>query len=151
MAVLIDKVGFKKGFTLIELIVVMALFSLLLSITLPNTSIIRNLNERQELRMIEKDLRQARTRAILENRTVEVSFYVDGNMYIIQYSESDKIKVQRLSSGLKIIYADSAAYRFNGTGRVGNSNTVTLKRSDGRTYHLAVGVNTAEITLREVQ
>lgn len=151
MAVLIDKVGFKKGFTLIELIVVMALFSLLLSITLPNTSIIRNLNERHELRMIEKDLRQARTRAILENRTVEVSFYVDGNMYIIQYNESDKIKVQRLSSGLRIFYADSAAYRFNGTGRVGNSNTVTLKRSDGRTYHLAVGVNTAEITLREVQ
>lgn len=151
MAVLIDKDTYKKGYTLIELIVVVALFSLLLSITLPSSSLIRSLNERHELRMIEKDIRQARTRAILENRTVEASFYVDGNMYIIQYSESEKIKVQRLSSGLEIFYADSAAFSFNGTGRVGNSNTVTLKRADGRTYHLAIGVNTAEITLREVQ
>jgi prepilin-type N-terminal cleavage/methylation domain-containing protein len=151
MAVLIDKEGYGKGYTLIELIVVVALFSLLLSITLPSSSLIRNLNERHELRMIEKDLRQARTRAILENRTVEVSFYVDGNMYIIQYSESEKIKVQRLTSGLGIFYADSATFRFNGSGRVGNSNTVTLKRSDGTTYHLAIGVNTTEITLREVQ
>ncbi|WP_409227546.1 GspH/FimT family pseudopilin [Gudongella sp. SC589] len=151
MAVLIDKEGYRKGYTLIELIVVVALFSLLLSISLPNTSIIRTINERNELRMIEKDLRQARTRAILENRLVEFSFYVDGNMYIIQYNENEKIKVQELQSGLKIYYADSAAFRFNGTGRVGNSNTVTLKRSDGRTYHLAVGVNTTEITLREVQ
>ncbi|WP_422487180.1 GspH/FimT family pseudopilin [Gudongella sp. DL1XJH-153] len=151
MALLIDRNSFKKGYTLIELIVVVALFALLLAITLPNSAIIRNLNERQELRMIEKDLRQARNKAILENRLIDVSFYVDGNQYIIQYSESEKIKVHKLKSGLRIFYAGTSGFRFNGTGRVGNSNTVTLKKSDGRTYHIAVGVNTTEITLREVK
>jgi len=151
MAVLKDKEGFIRGYTLIELIVVVALFSLLLSITLPNSSMIRSLNERHELRMVEKDVRQARTRAILENRTVMVTFYPEENRYSVKYGEGNNIKVHDLTSGIHIFDTEAKTFFFNGTGRVGNSNTVTLKRSDGRTYNLAIGVNTTEITLREVK
>lgn len=151
MAVLIGREGFRKGFTLIELIVVIALFSLLISITLPNSSMIRNLNERQELRMVEKDMRQSRTRAILENRTVMVTFNPERNRYSIKYEEGNDIKIQDLTSGVQIFDTEAKTFYFNGTGRVGNSNTITLKRADNRTYHLAIGVNTTEITLREVE
>jgi prepilin-type N-terminal cleavage/methylation domain-containing protein len=151
MAVLKDKEGFRRGYTLIELIVVVALFSLLLSITLPNSSMIRSLNERHELRMVEKDVRQARTRAILENRTVMVTFYPEENRYSVKYGEGNNIKVHDLTSGVQIFDTEAKTFLFNGTGRAGYSNTVTMYRSDGRSYHLAIGVNTTEITLREVK
>ena len=149
MALLTSKPASRKGYTLIELIVVLALFSLLLSMTLPNSAFIRNLNERQELRMLEKDLRQARSSAIIENRTVMVSFYRETNEYIIRYSEREVIKRHFLKSGLRIVDRGSDAYYFNGTGRVGNANTVRIRKSDGRLYEIAIAPVTTEITLRE--
>ena len=101
--------------------------------------------------MVEKDMRQSRTRAILENRTVMVTFNPERNRYSIKYNEGNDIKIQDLTSGVQIFDAEAKTFYFNGTGRVGNSNTITLKRADNRTYHLAIGVNTTEITLREVE
>lgn len=150
MAVLKNKEYIKKGYTLIELIVVLALFSLLLSITLPNSSLIRTYNENNELRSIQKELRQARNRAILENRTVIASFYKESNQYKIRYSKNEVIKNYPLSSGLKIISPISKDIYFNGTGRVGNPHSVYIEKSNGKIYKISIQVNTATISLQEV-
>ncbi|MGM0395597.1 MAG: GspH/FimT family pseudopilin [Bacillota bacterium] len=150
MAILTDRIHDPKGYTIIELIVVLALFSLLLCITLPNSAIIRSYNENHELRMIEKDLRQARNRAILENQTVMVSFNKVNNQYTVSYSKNDVIKSHKLESGLEITHVGSGDYYFNGTGRVGNPDSVTLKKSNNKLYRIAIQVNTATITLQEV-
>ena len=150
MALLKKRTEYKKGYTLIELIVAVALLSLFFSIALPNSSLIKTLNQNTELRIIQKDLKQARNKAVLENRTVMASFNGDKNLYIIKYSENAIIKKHKLESGLKIVSPISKDIYFNGTGRVGNSDSIIIKKSNGEMYKISIQVNTATISLQEI-
>ncbi|MBU5437515.1 GspH/FimT family protein [Tissierella sp. MSJ-40] len=80
-----------KGFTLIELILVLALLSLFLVIGLPNIKYITYMKEKQELREFKRDIAYARNNAIVQRKIYNLTIDQKNNGYII--IKADKIPV----------------------------------------------------------
>ena len=138
----------KKGYTLIELIVVLALFSLFLTIAIPNSRAFKTFNQNQQLRMLEKDLRQARNTAIIENKVIFAEFLVSYNSYVIKYSESNKILERQFHDGVELSGTNSTTMKFNGDGRIGYAGTLRIKKGSEK-YKLAVAPVTSKIKLEK--
>ena len=71
------------GYTLVELLVVIALFAIVLSIGIPSTKIIFNTREKKELMEFKRDIIFARNSAVVENCNYILYVYVDRNRYKI--------------------------------------------------------------------
>ncbi len=136
-----------KGYTLMELILVVALFSVFFLIAIPNSSIVNIYQENIELKMIQKDLRQARSKAVVDNTSIFAYFYPSMNEYEIKSGE-EVIKRKKLKR-IKITHFNSDRYTFNNDGRIGGSGTVSILRTNGDLYYLSVGVNTTTINLHK--
>ena len=138
----------KEGYTLIELVIVLALFSLLLTIAIPNSKMFKTYNQNQQLRILEKDLRQARNSAIIENKAIIALFYTANNTYEIKYKSGGKIMERKLDNGVEIGDKNFDFYIFSPDGRIGNAGTVKIKKGS-EYYILAVSPVTSEISLRK--
>jgi prepilin-type N-terminal cleavage/methylation domain-containing protein len=64
----------RKGYTLIELITVLALFSILLLFSIPNLSFLHKYREYSEVKQFEKDIKYVRATALIENSPVVINF-----------------------------------------------------------------------------
>ncbi|MDY0234539.1 MAG: GspH/FimT family protein [Gudongella sp.] len=138
----------KKGYTLIELIVVLALFSLLLTIAIPNSKAFKTYNQNQQLRIFEKDIRQARNKAIIENKAIGAYFYITKNSYEIKYIGGEKILERELYGGVEFKSKNFTNYIFNPNGAIGNAGTVIIKKGS-ENYELAIAPVTSKISLRK--
>lgn len=136
-----------KGYTLIELIVVLALFSLLLTIAIPNSKAFKTYNQNQQLRVLEKDLRQARNTAIIENKTICAYFNLSKHSYEIKYISGEKILERVLIPGVEFKSKNFTNFTFNADGRIGNAGTLKIKKGS-ENYELAVAAVTSKISLR---
>ncbi|MDH5326113.1 MAG: prepilin-type N-terminal cleavage/methylation domain-containing protein [Gammaproteobacteria bacterium] len=129
------------GFTLIELIIVVAIFSIFASIALPDlaTTMARAaLKDAAETTALA--LRKAKTLARTENTNINVNFIQ--NSGAITLSLPDDTVVQTISLS-RVTAVDSASYRFNGFGTVNNTGTISLKS----TYDPALRKNITIATL----
>ncbi len=153
MEILIKYKSKKKGYTLIELIVVLALFSLLLTIAIPNSKAFKTYNQNQQLRVMEKDLRQARNTAIIENRSIFAEFLVEKNAYVIKYSENERIIERKLDNGVKLISivvsGEGNTVKFNSDGRLGYAGTLKIKKGL-ENYELKFAPVSSQITLDRI-
>ena len=131
-----------------ELILVIALFSVFFSIAIPRFSIVNMYQENMELKMLQKDLRQARSQAIVDNEPIFVYFYPSINEYEVLKSQSDIIKRRSLKR-VRITYKNFDKYTFNPSGAIGGAGTVTLKKSNGDLLYLSVGVASSSINLKD--
>ena len=138
----------KEGYTLIELVIVLALFSLLLTIAIPNSKMFKAYNQNQQLRILEKDLRQARNTAIIGNKAIIAQFYTASNTYEIKYKSGGRIVERKLDNGVEIRDKNFDFYIFSPDGRIGNAGTVKIKKGS-EYYILAVSPVTSEISLRK--
>lgn len=64
-----------RGFSLIELLVVMVIIGILVAVTIPSLSLFRSVALSQEVEVVVGELKAARQTAITENRTIEVRLY----------------------------------------------------------------------------
>lgn len=148
MEILKENKSKNKGYTLIELIVVLALFSLLLTIAIPNSKAFKSYNQNKQLRILEKDLRQARNTAIIENKTIRVYFSSQKNSYIIEYNSGEKILQREFSNGVEIKdTSNTATIQFNSNGRAGIAGTIKIKKGS-EDYEVAVAPVISKISLR---
>lgn len=76
--------GDRKAYTLIELILVLALLFIIVAMTIPNTNFYLSIAKNQELKELKKDLLFARNKAIIESQVYIVSFDSKDNRYIIK-------------------------------------------------------------------
>ena len=140
----------KKGYTLIELLIVIALFSIVFAIALPNMSLFKAMREKQEINEFRKDLLFARNSAIVENRSYSVYFYIDRNTYSIKESERDiAIKTKTFSNGLKLNEDDIVgSFTFTPSGATGNSGTVYIDTIRNSRYKITLTPATGRIEVK---
>lgn len=139
----------RKGYTLIEILIVIALFSILLSMGLPNMRLFRAMKEKQELTEFRKDLLYARNMAIVENKRYHVFFFHDDDKYIIKTTEtSPPIKTKTFSQGLSFCNNNKVAnFIFNPSGTTGNSNTIFIDTDLNNRYRISLTPATGRIEI----
>lgn len=77
-----------KGFSLIELIIVIAILAIVLAIAAPNFMAYRdNSNLKEATRDISSDIQLYKQRAVSENKQYRMVFNVGGNNYTVQSSD----------------------------------------------------------------
>ena len=141
----------KKGYTLIEILIVVALFSILLSICFPNLSLFQNIREKQEISEFKKDLLFARNNAILENKRYIVYFYYDTNSYSIKTSEnSPTIKSKTFDHGLKLNGDKEVvgSFVFTPSGTTDNSGTIYIDTIKNKNYIITLTPVTGRIEIK---
>lgn len=139
-----------RGYTLIELLIVIALFSTILSIIIPNLGFYTNFMEKQEISELKKDLLFARNSAIVENRYYIVYFNHNENSYIIKTSEtSPAIKSKTLGKGLKLDKDNLVgSFTFTPSGATGNSNTLYINGKKNKKYAISLTPATGRIEIK---
>lgn len=139
----------KKGYTLIELLIVIALFSIFLSIAIPNLNFYRNIMEKQEIAEFKKDLLFARNSAIVENRSYTVNFNHERNSYNIKTSNRPTVKSKTFSNGLKLFENNLVnSFTFTPSGATGNSNTIYIDTKKNKRYVVTLTPATGRIEIR---
>lgn len=138
----------RKGYTLIEILIVIALFSILVSMIIPKLSFFNILSERQEIAELKKDLLYAREMAIIENKSYMVYFFHDKNSYSIKTSEAGPvIKSKTFDSGLKL-NIDNGSFIFNPSGAAGKSNTIYINTNRNKRYAISLSPATSRIEIK---
>ena len=140
---------------MIEIVVVLALFSILLSIAAPKVNIFNSIKEKQELRAFKSDILHARNRAIVESKKYTVYLNYENNSYDISYNVSNTksviIKEYKFQYGIKFVRNPRLkAIEFTSSGTVSIADTLTIVDSKNNIYELSIGVNTGKITLRSI-
>lgn len=119
----------KKGYTLLEVLLVLSIITLILGISFPKTSYFVKIREEQVLENFRKDLLFARNRAIIESRNYKVYFNSIDNSYGIRPENDPKaVKLTYFTAGIKIDERSpvkSFTFRFNGTTK--NSGSLYLR------------------------
>lgn len=142
--------GRHKGYTIIELIVVLALFSMFFSIAVPNFSYFSRSRETQELKEFKRDVLFARNQAIVKGKIHYFQLKYSENSYAI-LCEKDFVKRVNLQHGITLTNNSPpvAEITFTRSGVPLKGGTIKLKTSDNQKYELVVNPVTGKITLRE--
>lgn len=115
------------GFTLIELIIIVAIMSIFASIALPDLattlakSTLKDAGETTAL-----VLRKAKIVARSQNTNIRVNFVQDSNAITLTLPDDSVIQTIKLHN---VLAETSASYKFNSIGTVDSTGTITLKSS----------------------
>lgn len=145
------KMRTRKAYTLIEILLVLALISILSSIAVPNLSLYKKMKENIELRTLKKDLMFARNSSILEGVNYTVEFDYLNNSYIVRnnISNSKAIKSVYFKSGLKLNNrSGTIKIQFNRSGKVGKADTISFKNSKNENIDLMLTPVTGNINIK---
>ena len=138
-----------KGYTMIEIIVVLALFSLLFSIVKPNFNLLSSTKERQELRVFKRDILYARNQAIVKGKQYYFKLNYDENGYMM-YSSDGVEKRYKFQYGLSLVNnPEMIEIVFSRSGAPSKSGTISLRTHNNKKYYLSVTPVTGKITLSE--
>lgn len=143
----------RGAFTLIEILIVLALFLLFSSIAIPNMGILNGVRESKELREIRIDLLYTRNQAIVASRTLKFKWDYPNNGYsITSLDEKEIIKSYRCEYGIRIIENPKInEFIFSPRGTPSYSDTISIVDSKNQRYHLSVAPATGKITLQKVK
>lgn len=130
----------KKGYTLIEIILVLAILSIITSLSLPNLKIINKIRIRNDINEFRKDILYARNKAILESDYCNIYLNFDSNKYTIRNNESSPIiKSKEFNYGLKLEERSNLTkLQFNPNGTTGSSGTLYLRDGLGKIHKITI-------------
>lgn len=142
--------GSKLGYTLLELLAVLALFAIVFSISIPSIrSIFINL-EKRELMTFRRDIINARNSAIIENTYYTLNVNVRNNSYqIIRHgTENETIRNVKFENGIKIISNNfSSSLRFSPTGTPYKAGTIKLTNKKGQNIEITITPATGKVNI----
>jgi prepilin-type N-terminal cleavage/methylation domain-containing protein len=140
-----------KGFTLIEVILVVSILSFLFSIPVLNTNYLLKFVERKEINELKEDIYYSRNRAIVESKIYSVDILVDKNSYAIYTYDTYRklIKSKKLKGNLKIKYTTikNDELMFGYLGIPIETGTIVLTNNRGEEIKIAVTPVTAKINV----
>lgn len=132
----------RGAYTLIELLIVLALFSLIIAIAVPNLGIINNLKEKQEFNELKRDLLYIRNKAITENGHYEINIDIKKNKYELGIkSNKSSVKSKTFKSGLKFVQAKETTANqlvFSPSGAPSQSGTFVIMKKNGDRYRFSI-------------
>lgn len=91
----------RRGYTLLELILVIGLIGLALSLGFLNLSVFKKSREIKEVENFVKDLNSIRTQAILEGKYYRVKINKESNKYTV-FKGMTKVREGHFQSGIRI-------------------------------------------------
>ncbi|KHO62359.1 MULTISPECIES: prepilin-type N-terminal cleavage/methylation domain-containing protein [Thermoanaerobacter] len=130
----------EKGLTLIELVTVLAIFTVIVLIVIPSTNFFDTTKSNIRLTLIARevvnDLRYIQQKSIFEGENLYFEIKPDKTGYYINRYEDDKnIKSKNLPEGIKIEKNIQKEIRFNQIGIPSTGGcTITLKNNKKEIY-----------------
>ena len=141
----------RRAYTLIEILIVLALLSLVLCIAVPSLGILNSVKEKQEFNELKRDLLYSKNKAITENCNYEIKINVSSNSYeIIDRGTNTKFKTKSFESGLKFVEAKDTTtdtIKFSPTGAPSSSGTFFIKRRSGDMYKFSIVPVTGKVNV----
>lgn len=140
----------KLGYTLLELIVVLALFAILLSIAIPSTGIITHIQEKNELRTFKRDILSARNSAVIEKCVYILKIDNDKSEYNISKSTNATYLIKNVDFkyGIKVSPGNlTTRINFNSTGAPSDAGTINLTNRKGEKIEIRITPATGSVNL----
>ena len=133
----------RSGFTLIELIVVIAILGIAISIVAPNTNFFKAMKESLEIKELKRDMLYARNRAILDSKDYTITFDVERNSYTIDRGIGDlrillSHKVFKHGTVLNSKEQNTFSIVFKANGTVGGSGSTSYNDRLGDRYKISI-------------
>lgn len=144
----------RQGYTLLEILVVLALLSIILSTIILKSGIIYSVRERNELNTFRRDILFARNSAIVENCFYILSLDENNNSYIIKKqgiksSEQDNVKTIKFKNGLVLDKNhDKKNIKFYSTGSPDRGNTIRLTNRKKEVIEVSITPATGSVRLK---
>lgn len=142
----------KQGYTLVEVLVVLALITIVLSVSIPRFSLVFNTAEKKELMEFRRDLIFARNKSVMENVIYTVKLNNINNSY--QIIRNDKklsiIKDKELSHGIvlkKNNFGNAIDFYPTGAPKVGGS--IELRNRKGQRIEITITPATGKVNLKD--
>lgn len=139
----------RQGYTLLEILVVLALISIILSIAIPSIKVIGNFEEKKEMKNFRRDIISARNMAIIEGSIYVLTIYEKDNSYIIK-SKGKVIK------NIKLAYWEimpentlDSKIKFLSTGSPDKGGTIGLKNKRKKITKLTILPVTGKLNVYE--
>ncbi|WP_310443780.1 GspH/FimT family pseudopilin [Tissierella sp.] len=144
----------KYGYTLLELILVLALFSIMLSLVMPSLSNIYNTKENKELMEFKRDIIFARNSAVVENCIYGVYIDLSNNSYKIV--KEDKIttiiKDKQFTQGITIKSNNfKNSINFSATGTPNRSGTILVTNRKNQNIEITITPATGKVNLYNIE
>lgn len=133
----------RKGFTLVELLVVLMIFSLVLAIGQPVfSSALSSAKGRGAIRELINDLRYAQQMAVGTGETHYIAFDREQDLYLLKIvgSHTEVLKVVRLEDKLDILGTSfpSDSFHFTSLGAPSRGGTINVKDMRDRLYTITI-------------
>ncbi len=144
----------KRAYTLIEILIVLALLSLLMAIAFPRFAIFNTIKENQEFRELKRDLLSCRNKAIVENCKYEFRRDISNNSYkITSTSVTPYVKFKKFESSLKFInsYENKGEITFGPSGSPSQSGSFVIQKRNGDKYRFAIAVTSGKINIHSMK
>lgn len=142
----------KQGYTLVEVLVVLALITIVLSVSIPSFSLVFNTAEKKELMEFRRDLIFARNKSVIENLIYTVKLNNINNSY--QIIRNDKklsiIKDKELSHGIalkKNNFGNVIDFYPTGAPKIGGS--IELRNRKGQRIEITITPATGKVNLKD--
>lgn len=128
------------AFTLIELVIVIAILGIILGMVMPNSEYFNTLREKAEIREFKRDILCARNKAILESTIYTVSFKPTNNGYIIRkVGERGSVKFKQFNSGIKLNNINNIEeIKFYSNGSVSKSGSIVFTVRNNDQYEITI-------------
>lgn len=144
----------KLGYTLLELILVLALFAIILSIAVPSSKIIFDAREKDELKTFRRDILFARNSAVVENCFYILVLDEKNNGYTIKRegkipNKQESVKVVKFQYGIELNKNhEKTDIVFNSTGAPSNSTTIKLSNRKKEKIEISITPATGSVNLK---
>lgn len=139
----------KNAYTLIEIIVTLAILGIVLAMALPNIGYFKAIREAQEIKELKRDILFARNKAILDGKEYGIQIRKDDNSYIV-HRGLEIIKIKHFEHGTKISNRGGAPkilFKANGTTVVQGS-IYFLNRLEEE-YQLTISLIACKIDIKK--
>lgn len=140
----------KYGYTLLELLVVVALITIVLSVGIPSLQIIFNTKEKKELMEFKRDIIFARNSAVVENKIFILSLDNENNCYRILKADKITIIVKDVKFSNGIIMKQNNfnnLIKFLPTGAPSDAGTISMTNRKKQKIEITITPATGKISL----
>lgn len=144
-----NKVAWNRGFTLVEILIVLSVVTILLIFTIGGLDKIRGSIQRQMFfDQLKADLYFAKSYAFGQDQRVTVQFQPEENKYIVRV-QNDHILIERtLPSGIVISKSNLLTVDMLPTGTVNRFGKVTFQ-TEKNSVHLTFYIGRGRFTINE--